>query len=239
MQHRLRRGHGAALVLAAIATMAGTVSPAFAQGTPAPTETPAAKPTSTRSTAPRARSRTAQSTITAVDTAANTVRVTTKSGNETLDVALTPETEFVREERSLPLTELKAGDTVAFSSKELKGTATITSLNPLTLKVGDAATVTLTKTEELDFDRITPLRATDLAVNQTVAVSMAVQPDGKIQGKRFTVIVPKPRARRATGTRQPRATRQNAAETGAAAGTRTRRNRATTTNTQPATNTAP
>jgi hypothetical protein len=238
MQQRLYRGHGAALALAAIAMTGGIVSPVFAQGSPT-AETSATQPASTRAAASKGRSRTVQSIINTINVAANTVQVTTKSSKETLDIALTPATEFAREERGVPIAELKAGDTVGFSSKELNGTATITTLNPLTLKVADAATVTVTKMDELDFNRITPLKATDLAANQTVAVSMTVGPDGKIEGKSFTVIVPKPRARRTTSTRRPRATEQSAAATGTATGARTSRRRTAKPDTQPAASTAP
>ena len=202
MSSRLRLG--VALAVATIMPIFGIASPVLAQGTSATSAARSTTSTST-STTPRSRTRTAKSTITAVDTTANTIKVTTTAKNENLDVALTPETEFGKEEQGLTAGELKVGDTVSFSRKGFRATGIVTSLSPLTLKIEDMATLSMTKTEGVKFNRHTALTRTDLAANQTISLRMRTGPDGKIEGRRVIVIVTKPktprvRRSRATGT---------------------------------------
>jgi hypothetical protein len=125
---------------------------------------------------------------------ANAIQVTTKEG--TLDIALTAETAVWRQENNLTPAEVKVGDMIAFPLRGTDDQATVSSLSPLTLKFADVATLTLNKTEKLDLDRVTVVKSTDLAAGQNVAVQMNVLADGKLEARRVTILVDKPKAAR-------------------------------------------
>ena len=186
-----RKFLGYAMVAAALAAGTGLTSllPLSAQTTAAPAG-------ATKTATPRTRSRTEKATIAAVT--ANSVQVTTKGG--TLEVGRGAQTEYWRQEDNLAPSELRVGDTVAFTLRGTDGQPTVASLTPLSLKFGDSATLTFTNTNKMTFDRLTRIQAADLATGQNVSVAMNVLPDGKLEARKVTVIIAKPKT-----TRTPRA----------------------------------
>ncbi|MDQ3812891.1 MAG: hypothetical protein M3347_02945 [Armatimonadota bacterium] len=181
--------------------------PAFCQAAPeAPPAAPKFLPPRPKNTAG---DRQLQSSITALDKAADVVKVTLKEG--ALTVALKSTTELVQEERGVSASDLKAEDNL--SAIVLKGSkkkfyieqkAIVTSTNPLTLKIGDLATLTVAQADKLEFNRYIPIKPDALAVGQTVAVEMRLQTDGEIIMKRLAVIVEKPKPPRAPRRARPR-----------------------------------
>lgn len=175
------------LVAATLAAVAGFTSPPPSE---AQNVTTAA---GVKAKTTRPKSRTEKATITAVT--ANSMQVTTKEG--ALDVALTGQTEYWRQEEDLTPAELKVGDTVAFALRGTDGQPTVTSLSPLTLKFGDTATLTFAKTDKMSFSRLTKAQSSDLATGQNISSAMNVLADGKLEARKVTVVIAKPKAPRA------------------------------------------
>jgi hypothetical protein len=175
---------------------------ATSAGAPAqPAATTAAdtsKPKTQSTKTARPRSRTEKASIAAVT--ANSIQVTTKEG--TLDIALTPETTVLRQENDLLPNELKVGDAIAFPLRGTDDPPTVSSLVPLTLKYADIATLTLNKTEKMSFDRLTTIKSSDLATGQNVSVQMNVLADGKLEARRVTVMIDKPKPAKTPRTRK-------------------------------------
>ena len=144
-----------------------------------------------------------ESTITALDLDASPPKVTLRAGAMTL--TLKPATKVVKEERDLIAADLKVGDTLCLltlksakipktstNDSKIKEECTVTTLNPLTLKVGDSATLTITKVELAAFSREAPLQPAQLAVGQTVAVNFYVR-GGDIDVLRLAVVTARPK----------------------------------------------
>jgi hypothetical protein len=169
----------------AAATVLTSLAPiSMPSATAAPADAPKTKPV-------RMKSRTDRNVAVAAVTA-DSLQITTKDG--AVDVALTPQTEYWRQEQSLKPDELKVGDTLVFALRSTNGQPTVTALAPLTLKFGDDATLTFNKTDRMSFDRLTTIKSSDLATGQNVTVKMNVLPDGKLEAQRVTVMVPKSKA---------------------------------------------
>jgi hypothetical protein len=191
-------------LLVALLPLAGLVE-ARAQAVPTPLEEKTPVPPKP---ANHAGPRKFESTITAIDKAANPPTVTLRSG--AVMVALKPTVALVQEERDVVAADLKVGDAISLITLKIAGedpkieeASSVTGLNPLTVMIGDFASLTLTKVEVASFSRITPLPVTDLRPGQTVAVLMDVRADGEIDIKRLAVIVAKPRPPRPRKATKP------------------------------------
>jgi hypothetical protein len=139
-----------------------------------------------------------ESSIAAIDSSGGATKITLTNGAMTLIIK--PETEVVREERDLVASDLKIGDAVCFtalkgarSKLSIKEKAVVTGIEPLVIRIGDAAEMTFLKNELWEFYRAVPLKAADLKVGQTVAVQIRLQRDGDIATKRIAVVVSKPK----------------------------------------------
>jgi hypothetical protein len=139
-----------------------------------------------------------ESAIVAIDGSGGATRITLANGAMTLIIK--PETEVVREERNLVASDLKVGEVVCFtalkgarSKMSLKEKAVVTGVNPLTIRIGDAAEMTFLKNDLWEFYRAVPLKSADLKVGQTVAVQIRLQRDGDITARRVAVVVGKPK----------------------------------------------
>lgn len=132
-----------------------------------------------------------ESTITKVETFEGAPRLTLREGALTL--SLKPATELVREERDLTVAELKVGDMLSQISLKgrgnLKEPGRVASLAPLTIDLGETATLTLKQVENWSFDRVSPLTAADLVIGQTVALELSLLRDGGIEAKRVAVMI--------------------------------------------------
>jgi hypothetical protein len=147
-----------------------------------------------------------ESAITAIDSSGSATKITLQNG--ALSLIVNPETEFVREERDLVASDLKVGDAICFtalkgarSKLSIKEKAVVTGIEPLVIRIGDAAEMTFLKNELWEFYRAVPLKAADLKVGQTVAVQIRLQRDGDIATKRVAVIVAKPKPEKSKTTK--------------------------------------
>jgi len=125
-----------------------------------------------------------------------------------LTLGLKPTTELVQEERGLASADLNDGDRLSlvdFKTRgKLKGKFTVESKNPLVVKFEDIATFTITKVEDVQFNRYTPLKPAALAVGQTVAIEINVLRDGEIEARRVAVVVVKPKVKKPAKPKTPR-----------------------------------
>jgi hypothetical protein len=147
-----------------------------------------------------------ESAITAIDSSGGVTKITLANGAMTLIVK--PETEVVREERDLVASDLKVGDAVCFtalkgarSKLSIKEKVVVTGIEPLKIRISDAAEMTFLKNDLWEFYRAVPLKPTDLKVGQTVAVQIRLQRDGDIATKRVAVVVGKPKTAKSKSTK--------------------------------------
>lgn len=202
LQHRL-------ILAVSLVALSAHTRPCQSQAkeTPPQAATSAAPQTSeTKAAKPRNRTgkRKMESAITGVERNGGVVRITLLNGGLTL--ALQPATELVQEERALNASDLKTGDKLSLITLKNRGTlkepATVTSINPLVLQLGEVGTFQVSKVEDLSFNRYTPLPSSALIVGQTVAVELLISRDGQIEAKRIAVVVVKPKPPRATKSRK-------------------------------------
>lgn len=128
-----------------------------------------------------------------------------------------PTTLVFREERDLGASDLQNGDLLSLtalrgarSKISIKESASVIGTNPLIIKIGEFATMTLHKGDAWEFNRSTPTDAAALAVGQTVAVELGLRRDGDISPNRISIIVAKPKVPR---VKKPRATKPLVKET--------------------------
>jgi hypothetical protein len=186
--------------LAAVCVAGIRLYPVFAQETKAaPGTKPAAStPASTIVSLPATPKNTTgdrrfESSIAAVDNTANPTHITLRDGTLTLE--LKPTTELVQEERGLVASDLKIADTLSLialkgrrSKFSIKEKATVASINPLTLRIGDMATLTVLEPDRWEFERYTPIQPKSLTVGQTVSILINLQRDGEITTRRIAVV---------------------------------------------------
>ena len=196
---------------AAIPTVrAQTTPPEIAVQTPfVKTESAAPKPRNTTG------ARKFESAISAVERVEGGTKITLQSG--ALSMIVKPTTLVFREERNLGVSDLKSGDTLSLtalrgarSKISIKENASVVNTAPLTLKIGEFATMTLNKADAWEFNRSTKMDASALAVGQTVAVELGLQRDGDISPNRIAIIVAKPKAPR---VKKPRTTKPRVKKT--------------------------
>jgi hypothetical protein len=150
-----------------------------------------------------------ESTITAIEVADGLTKITLQNG--AMIIGLKPTTTVLREERGLGASDLQVGDTLSLvtlrgarSKINIKENAGVTSANPLVLKIGEFASMTLNKADAWEFNRSTKLDEAALAVGQTVAVEIGLQRDGEISTNRVAIVVAKPKAPRVKSSRARR-----------------------------------
>ena len=170
----------------------------------------------------RASTRKIQSTITAVDRAANAVKMTLK--NDVVTVGFKPTTELEQEERGLVAADLRTGDTLCElelkgkgikTKGKIEGRATVQTTTPLVLLFDDLGSITVSKTEVARFTRTAAMTPEQLNAGQTVEITMTVQKNGEVEARRIAVIVEKPappKVIKPRKPRKPRAQRKTAAK---------------------------
>jgi Cu/Ag efflux protein CusF len=139
--------------------------------------------------APKPKSKTAEGTFAVVS--ATQVKLTTKAGE--LASNLVPTTEYYRLNEDVAVADLKTGDMVKFPLRGTDGLPTVQSVAPLTLKFGDEATLTFTKSDKMKLDRVTKITATDLAVGQEARVASNLFDDGHMEAREVWVSIPAPK----------------------------------------------
>ncbi|MBV9470742.1 MAG: hypothetical protein JO316_09165 [Abitibacteriaceae bacterium] len=183
------------VTLSVVLLLIGGAAQSLAQEAQPPALTQPARPKNTTSL------RKIESTVTAINTVDGKVTLTLKDG--ALSVALTPQTELVQEERNIVASSLKVDDTLCLIRFRARGSikekGSVTTINPLTVKIANMGTLMLTNIENVSFSRYSPLQSTALAVGQTVAIDLHVSHDGEIEAKRVAVVVvPKTQAPKRT-----------------------------------------
>lgn len=158
--------------------LAGTALSAIAQEDDQPDAAPAAKERTIR----------VKGKVTTVDAAGGKISVL--APKQTISLTATPTSQFNKAELNVASTDLAVNDKVAFPL--ITEPAIVTSLNPLTLKIGDKATLTVTQSDGLLFTRHTPLKISDVTANQTAWVVYVNKPDGTTELKNLAVMIVKP-----------------------------------------------
>lgn len=127
-----------------------------------------------------------------------------------LSVIFFPEAKLLKREIGIAVDELKIGDALSFQTKPIKqsqlgggttrdslelildeGMALVTSLNPLTLQLADAATLTFSRPDWCSFTRHTVIKAAELAAGQTLSLHGKVQRNGFLKAGALLVVVEK------------------------------------------------
>ena len=195
-------------LFAASATHAQQAPPEAAKTPDAKAEDAAPKPRNTKG------ARKFESTITAIEKVAGGTKITLQTGS--LSLMVKPTTLVFRDERGIGASDLQSGDSLSLialrgarSKISIKENASVVNTAPLTLKIGELATMTLSKADAWEFNRSTKMDATALAVGQTIAVELGLQRDGDISPNRVAIIVAKPKVPR---VKKPRATKPRIAK---------------------------